>query len=248
MIEKNNKLFGLLGKNIGYSFSRTYFSEKFEKENSDHKYVNFDLESLTEFPKLLQRKNLAGINVTIPYKQDVIPFLDKLDPTAEKIGAVNTIVFKGTQRIGYNTDCIGFQNTLEKYLKPHHNKALVLGTGGASKAVCYVLDRLNIEYVMISRQAGVGKKSYKQLTDNDYAEHSLIINCTPLGTYPKVNESPTINYERIGKNHLFYDLIYNPEITEFMRLGKQKGATTVNGLQMLVGQAEASWLLWNQEK
>ena len=244
MIESDNKLFGLLGKDIGYSFSRDYFSNKFKVENLKYEYVNFDLENLSTFKSLLGRKDISGMNVTIPYKQEVIPFLDKLDPVAKAIGAVNTIVFKDDKRLGFNTDHIGFQKTLISHLKPHHNKALVLGTGGASKAVCYVLEQLKIQVLKVSRSEGQDRKTYHQLTDEEYNEHSLIINCTPLGTHPNTGACPPIDYKQINAEHLLYDLIYNPKITAFMQMGKDKGAAVLNGYQMLVEQAEASWSLW----
>ncbi len=244
MTESDSKLFGLLGKDIGYSFSRNYFSNKFRAENLRHEYVNFDLENLSTFKSLLRRDDIYGMNVTIPYKQEVIPFLDEIDPVAKAIGAVNTIVFKDNKRLGYNTDHIGFQNTLLNYLKPHHDKALVLGTGGASKAVCYVLEQLKIQVRKVSRSEGPDRKAYHQLSAKDYKEHSLLINCTPLGTHPNINAYPPIDYEKISKKHLLYDLIYNPEVTAFMKMGKAKGAEVVNGYQMLVDQAEASWNLW----
>jgi len=244
MTESDNKLFGLLGKDIGYSFSRNYFSNKFRAENLQFEYVNFDLENLSTFKSLLSRDDISGMNVTIPYKQEVIPFLDELDPVAKAIGAVNTIVFKNNKRLGYNTDHIGFQNTLLNYLKPHHDKALVLGTGGASKAVCYVLEQLKIQVQKVSRSEGPDRKAYPQLSAKDYEEHSLLINCTPLGTHPNINAYPPIDYEQLSKNHLLYDLIYNPKVTAFMKMGKVKGAEVVNGYLMLVDQAEASWNLW----
>ena len=244
MTESDSKLFGLLGKDIGYSFSRNYFSNKFRAENLRHEYVNFDLENLSTFKSLLKRDDIYGMNVTIPYKQEVIPFLDEIDPVAKAIGAVNTIVFKDNKRLGYNTDHIGFQNTLLNYLKPHHDKALVLGTGGASKAVCYVLEQLKIQVRKVSRSEGPDRKAYHQLSAKNYKEHSLLINCTPLGTHPNINAYPPIDYEKISKKHLLYDLIYNPEVTAFMKMGKAKGAEVVNGYQMLVDQAEASWNLW----
>ena len=244
MIENDNKLFGLLGKDIKYSFSRNYFSEKFEAENLKHQYVNFDLTDLSNFGELLMKKDISGMNVTIPYKQDVIPFLDKLDPVAEAIGAVNTIVFRDGEKIGYNTDYIGFKKTLLQNIKIHQEQALVLGTGGAAKAICYVLEQLNIKVLKVSRKEGKDKKTYAQLTNKDYVEHSLIINCTPLGTNPHIGAYPPIDFEQINNSHLLYDLIYNPETTTFMKMGIDKGATVLNGYQMLVEQAEASWSLW----
>jgi len=244
MIESKNKLFGLLGKDIGFSFSRDYFSNKFISENLQYKYVNFDLENLSTFKSLIKRNDISGMNVTIPYKTEVIPFLNELDPVAKAIGAVNTIVFKDDKLLGYNTDYIGFQNTLLNHLKPHHNRALVLGTGGASKAVCYVLEHLKIHVLKVSRSEGEDRKAYYQLTAKDYKEHTLIINCTPLGTHPNTDAYPLIDYEQINTKHLLYDLIYNPKVTAFMRKAKDKGATVLNGYQMLVEQAEASWSLW----
>ena len=244
MTESDSKLFGLLGKDIGYSFSRNYFSNKFRAENLRHEYVNFDLENLSTFKSLLKRDDIYGMNVTIPYKQEVIPFLDEIDPVAKAIGAVNTIVFKDSKRLGYNTDHIGFQNTLLNYLKPHHDKALILGTGGASKAVCYVLEQLKIQVRKVSRSEGPDRKAYHQLSAKDYKEHNLLINCTPLGTHPNTDAYPPINYRLINAKHLLYDLIYNPKVTAFMQMGKDKGATVLNGYQMLIEQAEASWSLW----
>ncbi|MDG1684635.1 MAG: shikimate dehydrogenase [Flavobacteriaceae bacterium] len=244
MTESDNKLFGLLGKDIGYSFSRNYFSNKFAAENLQYEYVNFDLENLSTFKSLLKRKDISGMNVTIPYKQEVIPFLDGLDPVAKAIGAVNTIVFKDDKRLGYNTDHIGFQKTLLNHLKPNHDKALVLGTGGASKAVCYVLEQLEIQTLKVSRNEGQDRKAYHQLTAKDYKEYTLLINCTPLGTHPNTDAYPPIDYRHINAEHLLYDLIYNPEVTAFMQMGKDKGAIALNGYQMLVEQAEASWSLW----
>ena len=244
MIESGNKLFGLLGKDIGYSFSRDYFSNKFKAENLPHQYVNFDVENLSTLKSLLNRKDISGMNVTIPYKKKVIPFLDEIDPVAKAIGAVNTIVFKYNKRLGYNTDHIGFQKTLLNNLKSHHDKALVLGTGGASKAVCYVLEKLKIKVLKVSRSQGEDRKAYYQLTAEDYKKHTLLINCTPLGTHPNTNTYPQINFEQINNSHFLYDLVYNPEITTFMKMGKTKGAEVLNGYQMLVEQAEASWSLW----
>ena len=244
MIENDYKLFGLLGKDIEFSFSRNYFSKKFEAENLKHQYVNFDLIDLSNFGELLMKKDISGMNVTIPYKQDVIPFLDKLDPVAEAIGAVNTIVFRDGEKIGYNTDYIGFKKTLLQNIKIHPKQAFVLGTGGAAKAICYVLEQLNIKVLKVSRKEGKDKKTYAQLTNKDYIEHTLIINCTPLGTHPHIGTYPPIDFEQINNSHFLYDLIYNPETTTFMKMGIDKGATVLNGYQMLVEQAEASWSLW----
>jgi shikimate dehydrogenase len=245
-MKEKNRVFGLLGRNIDYSFSRGYFSEKFEKEGIDAVYKNFDLQDISELSGVLEKQLIHGLNVTIPYKEEVIPYLDELDKTAQKISAVNTIVFKEGKRIGFNTDCIGFESALRTKLKPHHKKALVLGTGGASKAICYVFEQLGIEYQMVSRTAGLHKKTYSQLETNDYHTHSVIVNCTPLGTHPNVEDKPPLDYSQISKNHLLFDLIYNPSETRFLALGKQCDADTSNGLYMLQKQAEAAWELWNR--
>lgn len=245
MKEKNN-IFGLLGRNIDYSFSRGYFTEKFEREGIDATYKNFDIEEISYLSTLLVEQSINGLNVTIPYKEAVIPFLDDLDKTAREIGAVNTIVFRKGRKIGFNTDCIGFKRALQTKLKPHHKKALVLGTGGASKAIRYVFDQLGIECQIVSRSAGLNRKTYEQLQTRDYETHPIIVNCTPLGTHPNVNESPPINYDHISEKHLLFDLIYNPSETHFLAMGKRCGADISNGLYMLEQQAEAAWELWNQ--
>lgn len=244
-MKEKNSIFGLLGRNIDYSFSRGYFSEKFERENIHAAYKNFDLQDLSGLSQLLEQP-ISGLNVTIPYKEEVIPFLDHLDKTAQQIGAVNTIVFKDGKRVGYNTDCIGFERALKTKLKPHHTNALVMGTGGASKAVCYVFDNLNIAYQKVSRTPGANRKTYEQLDENIYQTHSIIVNCTPLGTHPNVEEKPPIDYGKLSDKHLLFDLIYNPSETSFMRSGKHNGAETMNGLHMLEQQAEAAWELWNR--
>lgn len=245
-MKEKNKVFGLLGRNIDYSFSRGYFKEKFEREGINATYKNFDLQEISVLPELLKNEQIFGLNVTIPYKEEVVPFLDDLDKTARQIGAVNTILFQNGKQIGYNTDCIGFERALKTKLKPHHKKALVLGTGGASKAVCYVFEQLGIEYQKISRTPGENKKTYGQLDSHDYQTHLIIVNCTPLGTFPNIEEKPPIDYTKLNENHLLFDLIYNPSKTRFLTLGGERGADTSNGLFMLEQQAEAAWELWNQ--
>jgi len=245
-MKEKNKVFGLLGRNIDYSFSRGYFTEKFEREGINATYKNFDLQEISVLPELLKNEQVFGLNVTIPYKEEIIPFLDDLDKTARQIGAVNTILFQNGKQIGYNTDCIGFERALKTKLKPHHKKALVLGTGGASKAVCYVFEQLGIEYKKISRTAGANKKTYGQLDAHDYQTHLIIVNCTPLGTFPNIEEKPPIDYSKLNESHLLFDLIYNPSKTRFLTLGGERGADTSNGLFMLEQQAEAAWELWNQ--
>ncbi|MEC3907443.1 shikimate dehydrogenase [Tamlana sp. 2201CG12-4] len=243
-----NKL-GLLGRHISYSFSRSYFKKKFENEQiDDTSYDNFDIETIDLFPSIInETKNLKGLNVTIPYKEQVIPFLDKLNKKAKAIGAVNTIkITKKGKLIGYNTDCYGFKKSLQPYLKPNHKNALILGTGGASKAIAYSLRELNIDYEYVSRKLSSGIKfSYDTLTNQDIENHQIIINCTPLGTFPNIDNCPNIPYRSISKDHILFDLIYNPEETTFLKYGKQKQATTINGLNMLKLQAEKAWSIWN---
>ncbi|RCT55196.1 shikimate dehydrogenase [Winogradskyella sp. KYW1333] len=240
--------FGLVGRNISYSFSRGYFAKKFENENLNYSYVNFDLESIDDLLNAINNTpNLKGLNVTIPYKEEVIPLLDKLNKRARKIGAVNTIQFKDNKLIGYNTDYYGFKNSLSPHLKNYHKCALILGTGGASKAIAYALKKLNIEYTYVSRSKKMAVEyQYSDLDDNIITKHQIIINCTPLGTFPNIDHCPSIPYKAITKKHILFDLIYNPEQTKFLKKGHEKGATTINGLKMLELQAEKSWQIWNK--
>ncbi|SFD37358.1 shikimate dehydrogenase family protein [Algibacter pectinivorans] len=242
-----NKL-GLLGKNISYSFSRTYFKKKFENENiKDTSYENFDIKNIDLFPSIIKEtEGLKGMNVTIPYKEQVMPFLDKINKKAKTIGAVNTIkITKKGKLVGYNTDCFGFKNSIKPFIKPHHKKALILGTGGASKAVAFSLNEMGISYYYVSRSLKNGVTfTYDTLTEQDIEEHQIIVNCTPLGTFPNIQECPNIPYNAITKNHILFDLIYNPEETKFLNLGKQNKATIINGLNMLRLQAEKSWSIW----
>ena len=242
-----NKL-GLLGKNISYSFSRSYFKEKFQKEKIDNtSYENFDIDNIAQFPSIIKNtKNLKGLNVTIPYKQDVIPYLDKINKKAKAIGAVNTIrITKKGKLVGYNTDCYGFKKSIDPYIKKEHTSALILGTGGASKAIAYTLENMGITYDYVSRRLSDDIQfSYDTLTENDLKNHQIIINCTPLGTFPNIDDCPNIPYQAINKNHILFDLIYNPEETTFLKQGKQNGATTINGLNMLKLQAEKAWSIW----
>jgi shikimate dehydrogenase len=240
--------FGLIGKDIDYSFSRDYFNTKFKREDLQHTYENFDFKTINEFSELIKnKKNIQGLNVTIPYKEEIIPFLDKVNKKAKIIGAVNTIrVTKKGKLIGYNTDYYGFINSLKPYLHAHHKKALILGTGGASKAIAYSLQKLNIAYSYVSRKhASDVQFTYETLDKHNISEHQIIINCTPLGTHPNLNECPDIPYEGISNNHLLFDLIYNPEETKFLSIGKEKGAQISNGLKMLELQAEKAWEIWN---
>ena len=240
--------FGLLGKNISYSFSPGYFRDKFKREGiQDCVYQIFDLPGLEEFPKLMdQYPDLRGLNVTIPYKEAILPYLNHLDPEAKSIGAVNTIRMAEDGLIGYNTDVLGFKDSLEPLLRPWDQSALVLGTGGASKAVAHGLKQLGISFRLVSRNPRPGQFHYSELNNKTLEAHSILINCTPLGTYPDVQSAPLIPYNVLNKNHLLYDLIYNPEQTTFLKRGAEIGARTKNGLEMLQLQADASWELWNR--
>jgi shikimate dehydrogenase len=241
--------FGLVGRDISYSFSRGYFGDKFKSENLPYTYVNYDLKSIDELDTIIRNTpNLKGLNVTIPYKEEVIPMLDDLNKRARKIGAVNTIRITNHQKlIGYNTDYYGFKKSLKPLLKKHHKTALILGTGGASKAIAYALTNLKIDYDYVSRSEKKGVKFlYSDLTDEIISSYSIIINCTPIGTFPNVNECPDIPYEAITAKHILYDLIYNPERTKFLSCGVTRGATTINGIEMLRLQAEKAWQIWNK--
>jgi shikimate dehydrogenase len=239
---------GLLGKHISYSFSRGYFAKKFEEEQLPYTYDNFDLEDISEFTKLIKdHPEISGLNVTIPYKEQVIPYLDALDKKAKKIGAVNTITINSKGQLkGYNTDCYGFKKSIKPFLKKHHKTALILGTGGASKAIAYTLkkEKIKFDYVSRSKKSDI-KFTYDTLTKEDISNYNIIINCTPVGTHPDINSCPDIPYEGISNKHLLYDLIYNPEATKFLKMGKLQGAQTVNGYQMLVFQAEKAWRIWD---
>ena len=250
MKEEESKTFGLLGKNISYSFSRGYFTEKFEKlKLNKYKYLNFDIQQIKDFPSIIgEEKNLRGINVTIPYKEEIIPFLDKLDETAKNIGAVNTIKFTKRGNLkGYNSDVVGFENSIKPLLKRHHKRALILGTGGASKAIAFALNKNSIKFKFVSRNPE-GKKeiSYYSLSEETLLKYTVIINCTPLGTFPEIEKCPDIPYQFITDAHLLYDLIYNPEVSTFLSKGKEKGAIIKNGFEMLQLQAEESWRIWNE--
>jgi len=243
--------FGLIGKNISYSFSESYFNSKFKNEGiEDATYQNLDIQTISELTTILSKTdNLKGLNVTIPYKEEVIPFLDKLNKKAKKIGAVNTIkINENGKLIGYNTDCYGFKKSLKPLLKSNHTKAIILGTGGASKAVAFTLKELEIEYIYVSRKPSeLTKITYNNLTQDLIKTHHIIINCSPVGTFPNIEQYPKIPYEAITNHHILYDLIYNPEETKFLKLGKENSATTINGLKMLKLQAEKAWRIWNKD-
>ena len=241
---------GLIGYPLSHSLSKRYFAEKFTKENLSHyRYDNFPLTAIDDFPLLLERHpNLKGLNVTIPYKQAVIPYLHQLSEEAAKVGAVNTIVIQEDRLSGHNSDVYGFRESLTTLVEDTHDlQALVLGTGGAAKAVWYVLDTLGISYRKVSRKASEEAISYDMVTDTLLHEHRLIINTTPLGMHPDIDLAPALPYEFLTDQHFLYDLIYNPEQTQFMRQGLVEGAKVKNGYDMLVLQAERSWEIWHEE-
>ncbi len=277
--------YGLLGHPLGHSFSRKFHNERFARLGIDAEYVNFDLADVATLPEVLSAEpNLCGLNVTIPYKQSVMPFLDELDPVAARIGAVNTIRFirsssgsipgdsaamnatmgkagiPGLRLIGYNTDIIGFRDSIRPLLveagilsehsklsTPNSPKALILGTGGASKAVKVALEDMGIEPVFVSRTPAVGRLTYADLTPEVMAYHLVVVNCSPVGMFPHVDECPDIPYDCLTPRHVCYDLIYNPEVTQFLARAKEKGALTMSGGAMLEGQAIASYEIWTRE-
>lgn len=236
--------FGLIGYPLTHSFSKKYFTERFTAEKIDAVYNNYPLSDIGSFPALQATEKLEGINVTIPYKEQVIPFLDEVSEAVKDIGACNCIHYKEGVWTGHNTDVIGFEQSLLKKLKPAHNRALVLGTGGAAKAVWYVLRKLGIPYVKVSRTASEDAISYETLTAETIGSHHLIINTTPLGMYPNVDAYPNIPYGPIGHEHYMYDLVYNPAVTKFLEKGAAQGAIIDNGEDMLVIQAEESRRIW----
>ena len=243
---KKSRKFGLIGKNIDYSFSKKYFSEKFKKENLDCTYSNFDIENISQIESVLQKNGISGYNVTIPYKREIIKFLDEIDEVAKDIGAVNTIKKIDNKNIGFNTDCIGFEKSLIPLIenkKP--DSALILGGGGASKAVKYVLKKIKINYSTVSRKEGKSEFIYENLNDVIINRFKMIINCSPVGTFPNINKCPNIPYKHLTKEHILYDLVYNPIESLFLRRGRELGCKTKNGLEMLEIQANESWRIWN---
>jgi shikimate dehydrogenase len=248
------RLFGLIGFPLSHSFSAQYFAKKFAEEQiSDAKYQLFPLEEIASVSTLIaEQPDLQGLNITIPHKVSILPLLDTLTVEAAAVGAVNCIKIKrdssGIKLMGYNTDVYGFRESLIPLLKPHHHNALVLGTGGASKAVCYILQEAGINFRLVSRTGeGVITLNYKQLTERIIKDHPLIINTTPVGMYPDTGKCPEIPFHFMSSKHLFYDLIYNPAETRFLILGRKAGADTMNGQKMLELQAEKSWQIWNSE-
>jgi shikimate dehydrogenase len=241
--------FGLVGKNISYSFSKKYFTEKFKKLNlKEFKYYNFDIPEIEEFPFLLYHKedDFRGLNVTIPYKQSIIKYLDELSPEAKEIGAVNTIKITDNYKLkGYNTDVYGFTKSIEPLLNTTSKRALILGTGGVSKAIAYALKKMNISFEFVTRNSKDIGILYQDLTQEIFENNNIIINCTPVGTFPNIEAKPPIPYSFISKKHMVYDVIYNPEESAFLKAAKKQGASIKNGLEMLQLQAEKSWEIWN---
>ena len=243
--------FGLIGYPLSHSFSQKYFSDKFEAEGIDAEYCNFPIESIDDLNDVLRTEpNLVGLNVTIPYKTAIIPFLDEVASCANSIQSVNTVCVTRTNNgwtlRGANTDVIGFKESIASHVSGH-SQALILGTGGAAKAAFHVLEDMGLECNSVSRRPDEGDFTYEELTAEDVWEHSIIVNCTPLGMYPNVDAAPDIPYESVTPEHVLFDMIYNPDETVFLKNGRKRGATTINGLKMLERQAEESWRIWNNE-
>ena len=250
-VKQPAKLYGLIGYPLEHSFSKKFFSEKFSTEKIDAKYQLFPINNINLFAEILENNPaLCGLNVTIPYKEKIIPLLDELDETAKEIGAVNVIKFvrmdEKLKLIGYNSDIVGFENSFRPLLKLHHNKALILGTGGASKGVAFVLRKLGIAYKFVSRTPSDEQFSYADLNRDIINEYPVIINTTPSGTFPYTDECPDIPYSALSEKNLLYDLIYNPEETLFLQKGKEQKTAIKNGLKMLHGQAIEAWNIWNK--
>lgn len=245
------KIFGLVGYPLGHSFSKKYFNEKFADENIDAEYKNFEIEDINEVTDIINHNDICGLNVTIPHKISVIPLLSQIDPIAEAIGSVNVIKIirtdNGIITRGYNTDAIGFTTSIKPLIQPHHRRALVLGTGGASKAVGYALQQLlGIDVQSVSRNPAPGIITYADLDSKIMESHTVVVNATPLGMYPHVETHPDIPYRLLSPQHLCFDLTYNPSVTTFMRMSSEFGAKTCNGKGMLIGQALAAWDIWNE--
>ncbi|MCC7331838.1 MAG: shikimate dehydrogenase [Flavobacteriales bacterium] len=243
------KQYGLVGHPLDHSFSKQFFTDKFIRENlTNCTYKNFDIKDISQVKTVVNNTpELMGFNVTIPYKEQIIPYLHKIDSEAAEVGAVNTVKITNGKWTGYNTDIYGFKQSLKPFLEISQERALILGTGGASKAVYYVLNSLNINCLFVSRTPKKDNEiSYNDVNEYVIRNHQIIVNTTPIGTFPKIDEKPEICYNEITSKHLLYDLIYNPDETQFLKEGRKKGATTINGLQMLKIQAEKSWKIWNE--
>ncbi len=240
---ENSILFGLVGRNISYSFSKKYFTEKFKRLFlNNHSYEIFDIQDISQIPSIFETKNLKGFNVTIPYKEAIIPFLDEVSDEVKEIGAVNTVIIKDKKKIGYNTDTIGFEKTLLLHRKHNHEKALILGDGGAAKAVKYIFKKHQIPFQVVSRKSEL---NFDNLSEDIVTEHQIIVQCTPIGTFPKIDEKLNFPFQALSQEHLIIDLIYNPEYTAFMKTASEHGAKCVNGYFMLEQQAEKAWEIWS---
>ena len=239
--------YGIIGYPLGHSFSRAFFTEKFQREHIDAEYVNFEIPSADMLPGIVQANpNLRGLNVTLPHKEAVIPMLDELSDEAKEIGAVNVIRVRDGRLKGFNSDIIGFMDSIRPLLKPWHQHALVLGTGGASRAIRVGLQRLGIEWTYVSRTPAPGRLTYADLTFDLMEHYQVIVNCSPVGMFPRVDACPDIPYQLLTGHHLLYDLVYNPQETLFLKRGAERGAAVKNGLEMLHLQALASWRFWNE--
>lgn len=239
--------YGIIGYPLGHSFSRAFFTEKFQREHIDAEYVNFEIPSADMLPGIVQTNpNLRGLNVTLPHKEAVIPMLDELSDEAKEIGAVNVIRVRDGRLKGFNSDIIGFMDSIRPLLKPWHQHALVLGTGGASRAIRVGLQRLGIEWTYVSRTPAPGRLTYADLTSELMEHYQVIVNCSPVGMFPRVDACPDIPYQLLTGRHLLYDLVYNPQETLFLKRGAEHGAAVKNGLEMLHLQALASWRFWNE--
>ena len=245
------KLYGLIGYPLGHSFSKKYFTDKFQKEGlQDCNYELFPIPSIQDLPSVIySNPTLKGLNVTIPYKEQVLEYITETTSAVKEIGAANAIKINGDKLIGYNTDVIGFENSFVKKLNPSHKKALILGTGGSSKAVQYVLKKLSIDFLLVTRseQLNSGMINYSMIDEKVMNDYTVIINCTPAGLYPDINKCPQILYQFISDKHYLFDLIYQPDKTLFLQKGEEKGAVIQNGYDMLIIQAEESWKIWNED-
>ncbi len=243
----SSKVFGLVGKSLTHSFSKDYFTTKFQNESIDAEYLNFEIESIESISNVLKTNHLKGLNVTIPYKESIIPFLDEIDDVSKEIGAVNTIKIENGKTKGFNTDVFGFKQMIKPFFKSHHERAIILGTGGASKAVAYVLKNLGCEPIFISRHPQADNEFiYEDINQIMIESCPIIVNTTPIGMFPNNNQKPNVPTEYLTERNLVIDLIYNPEETLLLKEAKQKGTWTLNGLTMLHQQAEKSWDIWNE--
>jgi len=244
--------YGLIGFPLKHSFSKDYFNNKFASEGINAEYINFEITSITELKSIIRdNPQLKGLNVTIPYKEQVIPYLDRLSDNARQIGAVNVIKIDRSKKkvvlSGFNSDIIGFMQSIEPLLQAHHKRALILGTGGSAKAVFYGLQQLGIDAAFVSRQKTSEKVlTYSELSSEVMGTHKVVVNCTPVGMWPKTEDCPDIPYQLLSTEHLLYDLLYNPNETLFMKKGEEQGSSVKNGLEMLILQAFAGWIFWQE--